>query len=207
MKSSTKRFTSSLLALVLLVAALIVYFEMVQPAYGNLEAAKGKLAGEGQMLQNEANTVGQVQKLITAYEGQASAEAALAAALPTGKPDLAGAIAQIYGLAQANSLTIGNLGVSVSTPIGAAAQAVGAAGSSVPVSPLGTVAFSLTANGSYENFLNFISGLESNLRLFDIRQVSVQPAGAVGKSAVQDYFTYTVTVNVYYQPVASGSNQ
>jgi hypothetical protein len=44
-------------------------------------------------------------------------------------------------------------------------------------------------------------GLETNIRIFDLKGLSLQPAlvGAAGKGASQNLFTYTMAVAVYYQ--------
>jgi hypothetical protein len=195
MKPSTKRFTSSIAALLFFVAAFVVFLELVQPAYSDLSSSKGKLAGEEAMLQNESSTIASVEKLIATYQSQATTQGTLAAALPVGE-NLAGAVAQIYGLAQANNISIQNTSVSVSAP---KALAQSSAGANLLLRPTGTIAFAVMAAGNYESFLNFLSGLESNLRLFDVKQVSIQSASAAVKGQGQDYFNYLLTVDTYYQ--------
>lgn len=200
MKSSTKQFASAILALFVLVAALILFFELVQPAYSDLSVLKGQLAGQKKMLDTENSTIGQVQKLITKYQNQVSAQEAVAMALPMGV-NLSGAIAQIYGLAQANGIVIQNTGISVMAQTAAATPtanvALNSGSPNLLLRPTGTIALALTANGNYESLFNFLSGLESNLRLFDIKQVSIQGGSAVKPG--QDFFTYLITVNTYYQ--------
>ncbi len=179
-------------ALLFIVVALVVLFDLVQPEYGNFQTLKGQLAGEQAFLQSETTAVAQAQTLISQYQGQSASAQTAALAVPTGE-DLAGALAQVYGLA-ANSkgLVIQTVGVS------APALQSQTASSTQLVQPLGTITFQISAIGSYEALQDFLSGLETNVRIFDIKGLSVAPAnGATGKS--QDFFTYNLTVATYYQ--------
>jgi hypothetical protein len=199
MKPSTKRFISAFAALAFFVGAFIVFFELVQPAYGNLMALKGKLAAEQELLQNESSTIAQVGKVIAAYRTQSAAQATISTALPIGQ-DISGAVAQIYGLADANHITVQNTSISVSAPQAGAVRPSTAPGASLLLRPTGTIAFSISANGTYEDFLNFIAGFETNMRFFDVKQASIQPTASIGgKAASQDLFAYLITVNTYYQ--------
>ena len=70
--------------------------------------------------------------------------------------------------------------------------------------PLGSFSFRLAASGSYENFKNFLSEIETNIRIFDVKTVALQPAGVAAQTGAkaassQDAFNYTITVATYYQ--------
>ena len=200
MKPSTKRLTSAFIALALFIAAFVVFFDMVQPAYGTLMAARGQLVSEQQTLQNESSTISQIESVMAKYASQPAAQAEVNEALPVGA-DMANAVTQVYGLAQVNNLNVQNIGISLSSNANGQMVAFGdAATAGLLARPTGTIAFNITANGTYENFLNFLSGLQSNLRIFDVRQVSIQNATTLGsKGGVQDMFNYAVTVDTYYQ--------
>jgi hypothetical protein len=53
--------------------------------------------------------------------------------------------------------------------------------------------------GSYSNFRNFLDKVETNIRIMDIKSVTVEE---LGKSN-QDQYLFTVTVATYFQ--TSGS--
>ena len=63
MRQSTKRFSSFLLSFVLLLGALIVYFNFIQPAYADLQKARGDEASHAQFVQKEQEVVQKVQLL------------------------------------------------------------------------------------------------------------------------------------------------
>ena len=194
MKQNTKRLYSMIFALLFLVAALIVYFDMLAPAYADLQTAKGNEISEQNLLSNEQQIAQEFQGLLTTYKGDGAQVQAVSVALPVG-PDVANALAQIYGIAGSNNVSVQNL--SISTNQGQTAS--GSSGQGGIVKPAGTLSFSLSLTGSYENFKNFLRALESNIRIFDVKQVSFQAANTSGGKGVADLFTYNLSVDTYYQ--------
>ncbi len=196
MKSSTKRLTSAFVALLLFVGAFVIFFDFVQPAYGDLMATRGQLSSQQQTLDNESKTITQIKAVVAKYADQVDAQNQVGAALPMGA-NLANAVTQIYGLAQANGISVQNIGISVANT-GSGARSAPTA--NLAVRPTGTIAFAVSAVGPYEGFLSFLSGIETNLRIFDVKQISIQSTPSTGaKAAVQNLFNYNVTVNTYYQ--------
>lgn len=212
MKQSSKRFTSMILALVLLAASLLIFFDLIQPTYNDLETKKGTEAGNAQLLQSEQTVVNQAKSLLSQYQSENQGQGNLALAMPSG-PDLSGAIAQLYGIAQNNDITITSInvsapGVQVETPNqndGSTALTA-----SDIVKPVGTISFQISASGTYESLKSFLVGLETNIRIFDVKALSLASAnspivvapvkGATAPTAPStDFFTYTLSVATYYQ--------
>jgi hypothetical protein len=200
MKQNTKRLYSMVIALFFLVLALVWYFDFLVPAYTDLQTAKGNQISEQNLLTNEQQIVSQFQGLLASYQSQSSDEQAVDAALPVG-PHLADAIAQIYGIASANNVAVQSMGIaSELIPSPATGSGVsGAASTGQIVHPVGTITFTLGMIGSYENFKAFLGALETNIRLFDVKQVTFQPGGVTGKGSVPDVFNYSITATTYYQ--------
>ena len=191
-----------LIALVLIVASFLLYFDFIAPAYVTVQALKGKVASGQQSLDVESKVITQAQNLIAQYKNETQTQQLLDIALPTG-PDVVGALAQIYGLATANSITVQSVGVS--TP-SAPKVSTKANASSTLVEPLGSLTLQFTGGGSYENFKTFLGQLETNLRIFDLQSLTISPnssavsAGAkAGTGANPDFFTYNVAVDTHYQ--------
>ena len=208
MKQSSKRLTSIFLALVLLVAAFIGFFDFIEPAYGNLQQIRGQLAADEQLLGNLGNAVKQAQSMVAASASQSSTPISLNAVLPSGE-DMAGALAQVSGIAVNDNITVNALAFTAPTTqltsrTATAASATGTLPLSSVLRPVGNFSLHLTANGSYENFKQFLSDLESNVRIFDVQNISIQPvttSGGIsrGRSVPLDYFTYNVIMQTYYQ--------
>ena len=195
MQQSSKRFISMVLALAFIVGAFLVFFEMVQPAYSNLEDLKGREISSEQLLQSETNIVAQVKKLITQSQSDQSAVSDLALAMPSG-PDMSGALAQVYGIAQNNGITLTAISISPPRAVVRTANA-----STTLVRPMGTLSLQLSGNGSYEALKNFLSELETNIRVFDVTSLAIQPVAgsSSGASTTLDAFSYNITASTYYQ--------
>jgi Tfp pilus assembly protein PilO len=203
MKQSSKRLISVFLAMVFIVAAFVLFFDLVQPTYSDMKALRSKQLGEENYLENQAALVKQVQTILNTYQNEAQGAQNVGLAMPSGE-DIAGALAEIQGIAANNGITIAS--IAVSPPAIQVRAAVGGAIASSSVQlmrPLGSFTFKLAASGSYESFKNFLSEIETNIRIFDVKTVSFQPAAAASTGAKaapsQDAFNYTITVATYYQ--------
>lgn len=195
----------------LIVASLLIYLQFIQPAYNEAQSLKAQKNGLQTFIDSEKTLVKQVESLVNSYEGQGQIQQAVSDVLPA-SPDIAGATAQLYGLAQANGLSVRSFTITVSKkPTKKNAAPVDASGVPQPATfaaslqkPVSTVTFEALVGGSYENFKSFLSALETNVRIFDVKKISLQQtsmAGSGGKtsSAAQDFFDYNVTVTTYYQ--------
>ncbi len=190
MKQSSKRLISIVLALLFVIGALVVLFDLIEPAYQDAMTTKGNLEAAQQFLATETQAVTQAESIITSYRNDTATLETVDLALPTG-PDIAGALAQFYGLAANSGLTV--QGISISKPI---LQAVSQpAGSSTNIlKPVGTISFQLAAIGSYEDLQAFLAGIETNVRMFDLKALSISSGGAT-----KDLYNYSMTVVTYYQ--------
>jgi Tfp pilus assembly protein PilO len=199
MKQSSKRLVSILGSLVLVVGALIAFFDLIGPEYGAIAQVKGKIAGENQILTTETQLVANVQSVLAQYQQDAANSNMVDMALPNSE-NVAGALAQIYGLAQNNGMAI--QGISISAPtIQLAATPAGGDGTASPnaTNPIGSFSFQVTAIGTYQSFTNFLSGLETNVRLFDAKTVSIAPLTG------GNVMNYTLQVDTYFQSNQSSS--
>lgn len=183
----------------MVVIALVLFFDLVQPEYADFEQTKGTLAGENQLYQTESQAVNTAKKIIAQFQQQVQGEQTVGLAMPT-REDIAGALAQVYGLAASNGVNV--QGVSISSPTIQPAPAGGTTGAATK--PIGSFSLQVSAVGSYESMTSLISGLETNIRVFDVKNISLAPAqtnAAVAKGApvTQDLFTYNITVITYYQ--------
>ena len=159
-----------ILGLVLIVAALMVYFQFIKPAYDESQEVKSQQLGHSLFLREEQAAVKKVQELISAYQAQSETQNALFLALPA-EEDAAGALAQIYGIARIAGLEFQSASVS-SQGSQAGSSDLGqteAQGFSLQ-KPVGTITLSSQLSGSYEGFKDFLGLLENNLRIFEDRK-------------------------------------
>jgi len=190
-------------ALALLVGSLVVFFDMIQPAYSDLQTKKGTELSNQNFLVTEQQTVDQAKGLLTQFQTEGQAQDNLALAMPSG-PNVAGALAQLYGIAQNNGITVQSVNVSPTTIQVQSQAAKAAAGTANIVKPLGTISFQISATGSYGSLKIFLSQIETNIRIFDLTTLNIQPIAnapvtAKGVPISSDLFTYGITVVTYYQ--------
>ena len=193
---------------ILMVGAVVLYFQFVQPAYDKVQGIKAKRQSEEAFLRSEEDLIKQVKDLISAYQGQEKIRQAVSIALPM-KEDVAGAITQISGIATQSALSITSIDVSAVAPQTKKKAASGASGASPAQGnfqstlqkPMGSISFRVSLMGGYENLKSFIKLLETNLLIFDVKSISLKPSVQTSNSkiVVQDAFEYEVLVTTYYQ--------
>lgn len=185
-------------SLLMVVIGLIIYFDFTQPIYNEAQDIKAKERSQEVFVQNQQSSIKQVQGLFSSFQSQSQLEQVVSLALPA-DPDVAGAIAQLNGLANNNRLSPESFNVSL---VGAksdssSVKAKNSSSSAVQVNPLGTVKFSVKMTGTYEDFKNFLKNIETNIRIFDVNTLSVQPAG----KSNQDLYNFNIVATAYYQVI------
>jgi hypothetical protein len=204
MQQSSKRLSSIIIALILLVVAFIVFFQLVEPAYGSMETLKGQVVGEQTLLANDQALVTSIKSLVSTYQGQSTSQQLVNLALPVGQ-DNSQALGQIYGLGANNGIAIQSVGVTVQAAQAPANTTTNSAATpGVIVKQTGSITYIITGTGSYESFKSFLQGIQTNTRLFNVTGVTIRPTPSItstnSQSAnTQDLFTYTITVVAYYQ--------
>jgi len=196
MKQSTKRFASTISALLLAIAAFIVFFELIQPAYGTVETLRGDVASRDQLVLDQKKVIDAVKGLKGTYEQNADRREAIGYTLPL-DADVAGALLQLSSLARANGLTPSSFSISVPA-LQAASIAAGtptAVARDTLVKPVGTANIQLRLVGSYSDLKQFLENLETNIRIMDVKSFTLAP---VGKST-QDFYSFDIAVATYYQ--------
>lgn len=195
MKQSTKRLISSVTSLLFLVGTFVAFFNFVQPAYREMAALKGQLASLERFKIEQGAMLQSVKSLINIYNESQEVRDTVSLALPL-RPSVAEAVAQINGLVTNNNLTAYSYGLSgVSEPVLSeeARRQLGTGG--IVIQPASPISFNLRLSGSYEDFKNFLKQLETNVRIFDVKTLTLQPAA----QSSQDLYSYDLTVVAYYQ--------
>ncbi len=186
-----------ILGLVFLVAAIVVYIEFIEPVYQDTQELKAKELGHEKFLNSEKQAIEKIQNLISAYQGAGDLRQVVSLSFPE-KEDVVGALAQIYGLAQESGLSLqlvsATAGGGIQKPAGE-----GKTGSPAPLKPVGISAMQMKLVGSYDNLKVFLSRLETNIRIFDLRSLTIQSNAAPAGKLVQTTYIYDLSVATYYQ--------
>jgi Tfp pilus assembly protein PilO len=197
MKPATKRFISSGIALILVVAAFVVYFDFVRPAYSEIGVKQGEMASSENLLKNQKSAIDQVEGLIQSYGSRTDLQGVVSEALPPG-PDVATALAQINGIAENNRLSPQSFSVSLVSTSGSSGQSASKStskSSATFIKPIGRMNFQVKLIGTYEDLKLFLRSIETNTRIMDVQSISVQQVGKPG----QNLFSYELVVMTYYQ--------
>ncbi len=171
MKNSLQRTISLLGSLSLLIGAMVIYSLLIRPEYAQINELRGILIAKGNLLLEQQSIISQVESLLSQYQNSARIQEAVSLSLPI-KEDNSSIFGQLQALAQDNNLSIEVFGVQ-----------------NLPItkSNLGVLQVSLKVIGSYENFKNFLRGVETNIRVMDLSSLKI------GRT------DYNVVLNTYYQ--------
>ncbi len=186
MKSSTYRLLSILGSLAFLVGAVIVYTNLVQPAYSEVQDLRSKKTALQDTIAQDEQAVSTVNNLLGQYQSLSQLRDSLSNILPT-EERVPEAVYQLQGIAAARQIEIQSLSLQY-LPI----QAV-QPGSLTK--PLGTLSVTIRLSGTYPNFKLFLGDLETNIRLMDVSSIKIEGGNIPGATKL----TYTVVVNAYYQ--------
>ncbi len=201
MKHATQRLFSFAIAILLILAALFVFFNLVQPAYQKAQELKAEKYSKDNFYANQQATLKQVEATVAAYQGSGNPQALASLALPPVK-DEADLVNQINVLASRYGLAIQN--ITLSTPGAKSTQGkpritnaggTSAQSTSTLVKPIGVIMAQMRIGGSYTSFKSFLANLESNIRIMDVGGLAIVPVGKPN----QDYYTFDIAISAYYQ--------
>ncbi len=198
-----------ILGVVFFVGSVVIYFQLIKPAYGETFKLKGTMASLQSFLDKEKQAINTVKQLIKDYNTKnEKIQQTVSLVLPV-EPDISGAVAQLYGLSQNNNLQFKSVSISVSglsnTSVGVKERVKELDPSNLKAAlqrPIGTLSLSTSLVGSYDDFKTFLSQLQTNIRIFDIKSLTISPIIDVDKNKISqavDKYTFNIAVSAYYQ--------
>ncbi|MDO8664524.1 MAG: hypothetical protein Q7K44_03220 [Candidatus Liptonbacteria bacterium] len=196
MKQTTKRFLSLIISFILFTGTLIVYFNLVVPANDEQQTIKAQAIGRQNFVDNQKAAISQVSNMINSYKGEGELQDVISSILPQ-SPDLAGAFSQISGLVQVNKLLMER--VAVNAPVNQNISGTASQGDTSQqfVKPVGSVDFQVKVIGTYEDFKSFLKNVETNIRIFDVKKIDMQPTANAKPN--QNIYNYDIIITAYYQ--------
>ncbi|MBI4160225.1 hypothetical protein HY504_03595 [Candidatus Wolfebacteria bacterium] len=189
MKASSKRIISIFASILLLVGLLFFYSTFIRPEYDDVIAVRARIASQKALIADYETDLVRIEQLTTDYQNLAQVQTSLTAIVPPAE-STATAVAQLGGLAEAHSITIRAL----------SAQVMAFRPSRQPglVKNLGSVRLTLRAQATYENFKNFIRGIETNMNLMDVQSVKIETLPAL-RAIPTGFLDYTVVLVTHYE--------
>jgi Tfp pilus assembly protein PilO len=184
MRVSTKRVLSIGIAVILFMAAFIIYIFLIRPEFESVNVKRAVVASKADLYENQDRTVSQVSKLIEEFKNIERLEENIGLAMPEGEETVQ-ALRQIESMASQAAVTITSLDFRVSLPRSADRPFV---------KKLGTLEISMNLSGEYANLKQFLHYVETSIRLADVTEFAFKPAGPHGTSDA-----LSLKVNMYYQ--------
>lgn len=199
MKQGTKRFISIVLSLGLLTAAAIMYFTVIRDEYQSVMRLKAERDERARFVVEQQKNIERIQQLLNDYNGNNQAQHAVSVAVPP-NPDAGNIIAQVNALAakdnlQLQSFLVATNASSQNVTDQQAKKVVKPDSVEALKRPIGTVTFQVKFVAGYAGVKAFITDLESNLRVMDIKSITVAPADKPDR----DLYTVELAVTAYYQ--------
>jgi len=185
MKPSVQRMLGFLGVLVLLVAAIIVYVSFIRPEYERINELRGEFATKTRFFEEQSKIIQNIQDYLTAKEVDIQkAQEPVSLALPT-EIAASSLFYQLSELSRVNSLLLQSFGLNVLAikPVPAGALIKG----------VGTAQIDLQLSGGYSSFKDFIAQLETNIRLTDLKNLTIK------ETAAKNVYDFILKVNTYYQ--------
>jgi len=198
MKQSTKRFLSMAGGLFFLVGAILIYVSFLKPAYDDIQQVKSEQMSRSNLIKDQQAAIKKVQDLIKTYQGQGQLQDTISAILPNDQ-DIPVVIAQMNGLIQNTGMISKSFSVTAAG-LGIAPNAT----STSLISNLVPIQVQARFSGTYEDFKNFLTKLETNIRIFDVKNISVSPVasnqpGQPSQIQGRPTYNFDLGATTYYQ--------
>lgn len=192
MRASTKRMISFLTSLMLIVSAILIYALLVVPTYEDIQRARGDLVSATKVYDDQKRVFDRIKSLNDAYKGNGTLQDAVSLALPN-ETFISQILGNIEGLANLNNRM----------PILSAQTEIlpFRADASWPsyIKNIGAVKLTLQMRGAYGDFKKFVSQLENNYRIMDVKQMEIK---SDQNDKTGTALVYGLTVHAYYQSIA-----
>ena len=171
-----------------LLAALAIFFFYIDPTYtGSIAKARAAVASDDAALSAIASYTQKENELLAQKNQISPSDLELVGKLLPASVNNVEAILDLNNLAAASSLAL----VSVDVSDNAASGSNGGIGGVPAGGPVGSVDLTLSADGTYPAFLNFLASVERSARILDVETLSVRgsPTGV---------YSYTVRMRLYW---------
>ena len=185
MKTSTKRILSIGFSAFCLIAAFIVYGSLIRGELESASTRRGELISKENIFNNQKNAVSEVQKLISEFQSIATIQQNVSLAMPIGE-STTDALNQWQAIVRSSGVVVRAFSLK---PVALQPS------KQLLAKRVGTLEMNTTVDGSYEQIKSFLRFLETNIRVSNVRSVSVSPV--IGASS--ERYSLVLTVEMYYQ--------
>jgi len=183
-------------AVIGLVCAGAIFFLYTKPTYDSIQVVQGQIAEYNTALDKATELQQLKQTLLSRYNAIDPNELDRLQKMLPDQVDNIGLILELDSLATKYGMALANVDVSSPANDGSATP-VGSIGASSQTYDSLTLKFS--TNGTYEQFLKFLSDLQSSLRVVDLVSLSLAAeTGPQAGSSSDPVYTYDITLRTYW---------
>lgn len=189
--------TRYIISAILIAAAAGIFMFYTQPAYDSVQAANGQIAQYNSALDKAAQLQALKQGLLNKYNAFSPNDLARLQKLLPDHVDNVALILDLDNLAQQYGLALANVDVSQPASAATSKTAVGVAGAAGQKYDSLTIKF--TTHGTYRQFTQFMTELESSLRIVDLVSLSITGDGSPAQGGSTDpVYTFSINLRTYW---------
>lgn len=191
MNYTIKRNISLLISVTFLIGALVVFFALDWPIFGQIREINKKIAQEEAQYSEQFQAVQTAKSIINQYRGLTGVSQTISLSVPLGT-EIENVVAQLDNLATQSGLEV--QGINFETP---SLPTLKNKNGAEIAQQNKILRLTLSLGGSYESFKTWLASVESNIRLMDVKSISFSSLGGEGQGA--DRFNFKVGIDAYYQ--------
>lgn len=193
MNQSVKRLVSSVVSLAFILISFVIFFILIQPLAGEVLAKRGELAGLEEARKEQDVLKKTMRDLIAKIEdpNKETSRELLSLALPDSS-ETGEALFQMNEIALSSNL--GPQSYNLSLAKDKQLQDRNAKKDSTILRSYSKVAMKMLITGSYENLGDLLNMIETNIRIFDVQNISIQRP-----DPKKSDFNIELQVATYYQ--------
>jgi Tfp pilus assembly protein PilO len=189
-----------IIAVISFVAAGAIFFLYTQPTYDTVQTEQAQIAQYDAALDKATQLQTLKQTLLSRYNAfDTNSLDRLQKLLPDHVDNIA-LILDLDSIASRYGLMLQNVDVSNSGGQAAMGQAaIGAIGASNQA--YDSLSLTFTTQGTYSNFLQFLTELETSLRIVDLASLTISPASSnttTGVKPAEPVYNYNITLRTYW---------
>lgn len=186
MRASTKRFYSILASIGFIVGSVYVYGSYIRPTFAQIQQLRGERLAELSALNDLRVTIEAVTGLLREYQGVVEVEETLSLSLPLSE-EITTLLNHVQGLGGMNDVRI----ISMSFQY----QPIDREDNRSILKPVGSLRITAQIEGDYQSIKTFLEGIETNVRIIDIRSLRIGGGGVVANPILSGQ----LIVDAYYQ--------
>ncbi len=192
MKETAKRNISLILVIVFFGAAMIVFFTLSWPNLTKVFDLNFILNESKKEYEIQSQSLQLAKSIIEQYRNLNNVNQAISLTMPK-TDEIYNIIVQLNKIAESSGMSIE--GVSLKEVINNELET----SNQNLIKPYQTISINISLKGSYESFKTWLESVETNIRLMDVKSVSLGGASLSPDKQTNNFFNFNVNLDIYYQ--------